>query len=42
MTEEQQKARRTIKKFGTALLVLGLCLGAFGIYFLITGNETLP
>ena len=41
MTEEQEKARQMIVKFGNGLLILGLLLGVFGVYFLFIGNETL-
>lgn len=41
MTEEQLKTLRPIKKFGVVLVILGLICGAFGIYFLILGSQTL-
>lgn len=41
MTKEQDKNLQILLKFGNGLLILGLLLVAFGIYFLILGNQTL-
>jgi len=40
MTQEQDKNLQTLLNFGNGLLILGLLLMAFGIYFLILGNQT--
>jgi len=41
MTQEQDKNLQFLLKFGNGLFILGLLLLAFGIYFLILGNQTL-